>query len=367
MEPSITRVQTAIARLREGKMIILTDDIKRENEGDLVFAAEDVTAEKINFMVRYARGLVCLSLAPHLIERLQLPMMTDPHKRQASKETAFTVSIEARTGVSTGISAADRARTIAVAIDDATTPEDIVVPGHIFPLKARPGGVLERAGHTEGSVDLAKLAGKKPAAVICEIMNDDGSMARLPDLQLLSQSFDVPLVSIEDLITYRLLNDSLVRMVGKRPYHTSRGTFLGVWFQSLVDNTMHFALVKGHDFGAQPVHVRVHKQQPLEDVLGNNRSTIDYGLQLLAEQERAVVIYLTQANQKAALQNSLNEKSLMMDPRYYGIGAQILKLLGVQRMYLHLQSKRQLIGLAGFGLQIVETILMPPPLSSNRK
>jgi 3,4-dihydroxy 2-butanone 4-phosphate synthase/GTP cyclohydrolase II len=204
----VVRVHAAIAQIRQGKMVIMTDDIKRENEGDLIFAAEDVSAEKINFMARHARGLVCLSLAPEYIDQLQLPLMRAPGKETAGKETAFTMSIEARYGVSTGISAADRAHTIAVAIADSCTPDDIVVPGHIFPLRARSGGVLERPGHTEGSVDLAKLAGRKPAAVICEIMNDDGSMARLPDLEVFARTFALPIVSVEDLIAYRLFYEN---------------------------------------------------------------------------------------------------------------------------------------------------------------
>ena len=373
MQESLSRVHSAIAHLREGNMVILTDDISRENEGDLIFPAQDVTPEKINFMIRRARGLVCLSLAPQIVDRLQLPLMGAPGRKSLTKETAFTVSIEAKNGVTTGISAADRAHTIAIAVSDHASPDDLVVPGHIFPLKARHGGVLERAGHTEGSVDLVKLAGKKSAAVICEIMNDDGTMARLPDLEQLAKTFSLPLVSVEDLITYRLLKDTLVQHLGQRPFSTPRGTFNGAWFYSTVDQCTHFALIKGRDFAHHAVHVRMHKQLPLSDVFGDGQSrrgggrwAIDYGLNLLAEQERAVVVYLSQADQQAAIQEHLSdEKIQVMDPRYYGIGAQILKFLGVKQMHVHLHTSRSLIGLSGFGLEIIETVVMQPPYLEN--
>ena len=215
-ERMLSRIQEAIDAIKNGGMVIMVDDEDRENEGDLVLAADAVTPEHINFMAKYARGLICLTLEPDLVDRLKLPMMEDSTKRLPSQGTAFTVSIEARDGVTTGISAADRAHTVKVAVDPNAKPEDIVVPGHIFPLKARPGGVLERAGHTEGSVDLAKLAGFTGGGVICEIMNDDGSMARMPDLETFAKEHNIPIVAIADLIQYRLLKESMVEEVKRQ-------------------------------------------------------------------------------------------------------------------------------------------------------
>src|SRR5690606_7956431 len=296
---AITRVIKAIETIREGGMVIMVDDEDRENEGDLVFAASHVSAEKINFMTKEARGLICLSLEAEQIDRLKLPMMEDSTKKCAGRTTAFTVSIEAREGVTTGISAADRAQTVAVAVRDDARPEDIVVPGHIFPLKARVGGVLERAGHTEGSVDIARLAGLKPAAVICEIMNDDGTMARVPDLEKFSAKHGIPIVTIADLVQFRLLNESLITEVGRRPVETECGVYDGILFRSNVDGTRHFALIKdaaGEGFEGKTVDVRVHRQRPLVDVFGNKdhggRRRVDYGLELLRDSDCAVFVYL---------------------------------------------------------------------------
>jgi len=366
-ESAIKRVSAAIAAIKSGKMVIMVDDEDRENEGDLVFAAEDSTPSHINFMAKEARGLICLPMGPEIASRLQLPMMTDHSKSDETMGTAFTVSIEAREGVTTGISAKDRAHTCLVAIDESTKPEDLVVPGHIFPLKAKPGGVLERAGHTEGSVDLSVLAGKKPAAVICEIMNDDGTMARRDDLEVFSNKHNIPIVSIEDLITYRLLNDSLVEEIERKVVETSHGKYNAAWFKNKQDQTVHFALIKGDTFEDKIVNVRVHKQRPLVDVFASTqrgRGRIEFGLDMLKNSEHGVYIYLTSDNPQAAIMQDIKEfdhnpekKSSsgrqQMDPRLYGIGAQILRKLGVRKMKLNVSAKRPLIGLAGFGLEIV--------------
>ena len=382
-EKAISRVLHAIDAIRAGQMVIMVDDEDRENEGDLVFAAEHVSADKINFMVREARGLVCLAVAPAVIDRLKLPMMTDTGKQVSSKSTAFTVSIEARHGVSTGISAADRAETIRVAIDEKSTPDDIVVPGHVFPLKAKSGGVLERSGHTEGSVDLVRLAGLKPAAVICEIMKDDGTMARMPDLEVFSRRHNMPVVSIADLIEFRLLRDSLVEEVARSQVETPAGIFEARCFRNVVDGAQHFALVKGDAFHAdQVVEVRVHRQRPLIDVFSSRqtgRKLVDYGLNLLKSSGHCVVLYLSHpggsqafaddtedmrphadsgAANGAAGQTQGGNKWRAMDPRLYGIGAQILRQLGVRRMRIHVSTPRSLKGLAGFGLEIVDSVVI---------
>jgi 3,4-dihydroxy 2-butanone 4-phosphate synthase/GTP cyclohydrolase II len=294
-------------------------------------------------------------------------MMEAPGTGTTTMSTAFTVSIEAREGVTTGISAADRAKTIEVAIADQTTARDLVVPGHIFPLKAKKGGVLQRAGHTEGSVDLARLAGKKSAAVICEIMNDNGEMARLPDLEIFSQKFELPIVSIEDLITFRLMKDSLVEEVKQAPVETEFGTFNGIWYRSTVDQKTHFALTTGSNFSNSVVDVRVHKQRPISDVFGKGedggRSRINFGLKMLAENENAVFVYLNPSDTdhtETMLEKS--ETDQQFDSRLYGIGAQILRNLGVQKMNVYLSSERSIKGLGGFGLEITDTTILKPSL-----
>ena len=370
-QEAINRVLKAIQAIKDGKMIIMVDDENRENEGDLICAADKVTPEVVNFMAKEGRGLICLTLAPQIVDRLKLPLMRDLNKTHASMSTAFTVSIEARHGVTTGISAQDRATTIKVAIDPQTRPEDLVVPGHIFPLRAVPGGVLERAGHTEGSVDLATLAGLTPAGVICEIMKEDGTMARLPDLEKFAEKFAIPLVSIEDLITYRLLNDSLIQVLAQNKIITSSGEFDAYLFKSQVDAQIHLALVKGSDFGNSPVDVRVHNQRIFSDVFGgshiNGRQRIEYGLNLLQNSKQGVLIYLNKISdenhlladfEKMAVPTSSPDKKethhFSMDQRSIGIGAQILRYLGVKTMRLHVTSPLTLKGIRGFGLTITE-------------
>jgi len=296
-------------------------------------------------------------------------MMGDSTKNIPTQSTAFTVSIEAREGVTTGISAADRAHTIQVAIQDGATPEDIVVPGHIFPLKARQGGILERAGHTEGSVDLAKLAGFKGAGVICEIMNDDGTMARMPDLEIFAEKHQIPIVAIADLIHYRLMKDSLVEQVERYPIRTKHGTFEAALFRNNVDQTEHLALIKGDCFEDQVIDVRVHSQRALIDAIAHpDRSAfrLEYGLKLLERVEFGVFLYLT--NTQSSLVADLRAMALDLEPpstnhqppsrgmdlRLHGMGAQMLRSLGVRQMRIHTTSPIALKGLSGFGLEIVD-------------
>lgn len=376
-ENVLQRVHRAIETLRQGGMVVMVDDEDRENEGDLVLAADHATPQVINFMAKEARGLICLTLEPGIVDHLKLPMMEDTTKTLPEQRTAFTVSIEAREGVTTGISAADRAQTIKVAISPETKPNDIVVPGHIFPLKARPGGVLERAGHTEGSVDLARLAGCTAAGVICEIMNDDGTMARMGDLEEFSQRHNIPMVAIADLINYRLQRESLVEVVKKETVQTSAGSFEGVLFRNIVDKTHHFALVKGENFSDKLVDVRVHSQRPLVDVFGHNeegsRFRLESGLRMLADTKHGVLVYLCNVadmqNQFARDIDALHEDTVSsssgasaatmpMDLRLHGTGAQILRALGIKRMRLHTTSARTLKGLSGFGIEVVETCIL---------
>ncbi|MBF0440967.1 MAG: 3,4-dihydroxy-2-butanone-4-phosphate synthase [Oligoflexales bacterium] len=378
-EKAISSVLKAVSIIKRGGMIILVDDEDRENEGDLVFAADYVTPEHINFMARQARGLICLTLEPQIVGRLNLPMMTDSTRRQPEKETAFTVSIEARTGVTTGISAADRARTIKVAIDPASVPDDIVVPGHIFPIKARPGGVLRRAGHTEGSVDLARLAGLTPAGVICEIMNEDGTMSRMPDLEKFSTKHNVPIVTIADLITYRLLKESYIEEIGRKPIKTPYGIFDSVLFRNKIDGLKHLAIIRGEEsFKDEIVDVRVHAQKQLADVLGDREKSsgykIDYGLRMLADSIYSVLIYLQKSEDgNRIFEDDLNQLFLdtqqterssqeqySFNMKMLGTGAQIIRSLGINRMRVHTSTPGQSYKLSGFGLEITEVKLMAP-------
>ena len=350
----------------------MVDDEDRENEGDLVFAAEHVDAAKINFMVREARGLVCLTLDPATVDRLRLPLMVAAQSGPAGAMTAFTVSIEARHGVSTGISAHDRAQTIRVAIADRSIPEDLVVPGHVFPLRSKVGGVLERAGHTEGSVDICRLAGLKSAGVICEIMKDDGSMARRPDLDDFAAKHGLEIVSIADIIQFRLLKESLVEKIEERELVTSHGTVRGIMFRSRMDQGVHLALVKGTMDEQSVTDVRVHPQRPLVDVLAPRDSVsgsrIEYGLKMLGDSDNAVLLYLQQPAVEAAWLGDFEDLSKgelepvhrpPMDMRVYGTGAQILRDLGVRKMIVHMTTPRTLKALNGFGLEIVGTKIIP--------
>ncbi len=357
------RVELALTSLKKGEFVILTDDEDRENEGDLVLAAEFVSAEKVNFLAKHARGLICLTMEEAMIDRLDLPMMNASRTRHSKRETAFTVSIEAREGVTTGISAKDRATTIAVAIDDKTKPADILVPGHIFPLKARNGGVLERTGHTEGSVDLMKLAGLKPAGVICEIMNDDGTMARGADLKVFAEKHNMIVLSIKDLIEYRLSHDSLVEHIGSQPIQTPFGERVGHTFKSHMDGRTHLAITQNHtSFKDQIVDVRVHAQRTFSDVF--RPESLNQGMSVLTQSEHAVFLYLTHDNSDRILSdiqslatNQAPKKEVSSDSpptdfRQFGIGAQILKHLGVEKMNIITSKKRAFANLEGFGLEI---------------
>jgi 3,4-dihydroxy 2-butanone 4-phosphate synthase/GTP cyclohydrolase II len=372
VDKSISRVMEAIETIRKGGMVIMVDDEDRENEGDIVFAAEHATSDKINFMAREARGLICLPMAPELVDQLRLPLMDDVSKGSGGHTTAFTVSIEAKYGVTTGISAADRAHTIRVAVADHAKPDDLVVPGHIFPLRAKRGGVLERSGHTEGSVDLARLAGLKSAAVICEIMNDDGTMARMPDLEMFARIHKLPIVSIEDLIAYRLTRDSLVKSIDRGTVHTLEGSFHSVLFESVLDGSQHVALIKGQElFATHVVDVRVHRQKPFLDVFSHDPSSstdlIRYGLQMLRDSSAAALVYLTHPGHTASFHDFREissspapdeTKAPAMDSRLLGIGAQIIRHLGIQRMRTHVTQQRTLKGLAGFGLEVADNVLI---------
>ncbi len=369
---SLESVQRALAEIRAGRMVILVDDEDRENEGDLVLAAEKVTPDAVNFMAKDARGLVCLAMTEERLAQLDIPMMVA--ENSSKHGTAFTVSIEARHGIATGISAADRARTIQVAVAKDARPEDLVRPGHVFPLRARPGGCLVRTGHTEGAVDLARLAGLEPAAVICEIMNDDGSMARLPDLERFAAKHGLSLVSIADLIAYRLAHESLVRRLAVREItHAKWGEVTLYAYASSVDGRQHLAVVKGDILNGPPPLVRVHSGYPLVSVFGDlfsdDRALLNAALARLGAEQRGVLLCIDQGTPPVPLDQRIAElgapqKLEIVPPtsdrtqREIGVGAQILRDLGLGAIRLLTNNPRKLAGLEAYGLRVADVVAL---------
>jgi 3,4-dihydroxy 2-butanone 4-phosphate synthase/GTP cyclohydrolase II len=371
----LAKVKDAIEDIRKGRMVILVDDEDRENEGDFCFAAEHVTPEKINFMAKHGRGLVCLSMTDERLRQLDFPMMVE--KNTSRFETAFTVSMDASKGITTGISAYDRAYTIRLAVDDKAKPDDFVRPGHIFPLRAKPGGVLVRTGQTEGSVDLARMAGLKPAAVICEIMKDDGTMARMPDLEALAQKHHMKIVAIKDLVAYRLQKESLVEKVAEALVPSPfGGEFRALVYRSILDKTEHLAMVKGEFDPDEPVLVRVHSECLTGDVFHSLRcdcgAQLVRAMEMIGEEGKGALIYMHQEGRGIGLANkikayALQEKGkdtveanealgLLPDLREYGIGAQILAHLGIRKLRIMTNNPKKIIGLKGYGLEVVERV-----------
>jgi 3,4-dihydroxy 2-butanone 4-phosphate synthase/GTP cyclohydrolase II len=384
---AIASVEAAVEDIRAGKLVILVDDADRENEGDLCMAAEKVTPEAINFMARYGRGLICLSMTEHQLDRLNLGMMVPDWENTSGFGTAFTVSIEARRGVTTGISAADRATTILTAIAADAKPSDIARPGHVFPLRARPGGVLRRAGQTEGSVDLARLAELTPAGVICEIMNDDGSMARMPDLIEFSRHHGVKIVSIADLIQYRLRKEKLVRRAAVATMPTrAGGEFRCIVYENDIDHIDHMALVKGEIGPDDAVLVRVHSECLTGDAFGSLRcdcgEQLEAALKMIEAEGQGVLLYMRQEGRGIGLKNKIRAYGLQDDEgldtvqanerlgfpadlRDYGVGAQILVDLGVHKMRMITNNPGKRAGIEGYGLAIVDRV--PLEVTPNEK
>jgi 3,4-dihydroxy 2-butanone 4-phosphate synthase / GTP cyclohydrolase II len=372
-------IEEVLEELRRGRMVIVTDDANRENEGDLILAAEKATAELINFMVRFTSGVLCVPMVGHDLDRLELPLMTI--RNTESMRTAYTISVDAKEGISTGISAADRSRTIRMLADPFTVAADLVRPGHVFPLRYREGGVLRRAGHTEAAVDLARLAGLKPAGVLAEIVNEDGSMARLPDLVRFKQEHNLKICSIESLIAYRRAREILIKREEVVSLPTEYGTFSLYLYRSLIDDVHHLALVKGTISGEKPTLVRVHSECLTGDVFGSLRcdcgDQLHAALQQIDEAGSGVLVYMRQEGRGIGLAAKIrayklqeqgldtveaNEKlGYPMDLREYGTGAQILVDLGVRQIRLLTNNPKKVVGLEGYGLNIIEQLRIKAP------
>lgn len=386
-KPAIATVEQAIESVKAGKLIIIVDDEDRENEGDLMVAAEKITPDIINFMAKHGRGLICLPLTKERLEKLNLPLMV--HNNTAPFQTAFTVSIDAKEGIKTGISAHDRAKTILTAINPKASPSDLVRPGHIFPLQAKDGGVLERAGQTEASVDISRLAGLTPAGVICEIMNEDGTMARMPQLKKFSHAYDIPILTIANLIKHRMQHEHLVKKIEETDLPTKFGHFKIIIFEDYIHKEHHVALVKGAIKKDEPILVRAHSQCLTGDTFGSFRcdcgEQLQRSMEMIEKEGSGVILYvLNQEGRGIGLVNKIRAYALQdkgadtveantqlgfkPDHRDYGIGAQILSELGVNKLRLITNNPRKFVGLAGYGLEIVERIPIEiPPNKRNRQ
>jgi 3,4-dihydroxy 2-butanone 4-phosphate synthase/GTP cyclohydrolase II len=383
---SFATIEEAIEDVRQGKFVVVVDAADRENEGDLTIAAQFATPEAVNFMATHGRGLICLCLSEERCDELGLKPMT--YNNETPLQTAFTISIEAREGVTTGISAADRSRTIQVAIDPTKGPDAVVQPGHIFPLRARPGGVLQRAGQTEAAVDLARLAGLNPAGVVCEIMNEDGTMARVPDLIRYCEKHDLKLITVADLIEYRRRTEKLVERTTSVRLPTAYGEFTAVAFRELLTGKHHIALVKGNVAGAEDVLVRVHSECLTGDVFHSLRcdcgEQLEHALERIGAEERGVLLYMTQEGRGIGLLNKLKAYELQEngldtveanlelgfppDMREYGIGSQILADLGLSTIRILTNNPRKITGIEAFGLKVVEQVpIEVPPNAENQR